>query len=211
MDLQRRKQKISDPGPKTYFHSNMGPVDFIYLDNASHDQFDANQVKWLDGVLQDDDKPNITTIVVGMHAALPNSISAGHSMNEWPDGEKSGAQIYADLLKRKNAGKHVYVLASHSHFFMDGIFNTSYWNGHGGVLDGWIVGTAGAVRYRLPAEANLAKIAETDVYGYLVGTVNPDGSTKFEFHRLQESDIPQYVKDRYPQDFVHWCFTSNKN
>ena len=199
-----------DPGAKTYFHWNMGSVDFIYLDNASQDQFDAAQLKWFEDVLRQDDKPAITTLVVGMHAALPYSISLGHSMNEWAAGEKSGVQVYNDLLQQKKAGKEVYVLASHSHFFMEGIFNTSYWKANGGVLDGWIVGTAGAERYRLPGEANMAKNARTGVYGYLLGTVDPKGPIKFEFHELHEKDVPVEVLRRYPRDFVNWCFDSNK-
>ena len=196
---------------KTYFHWNMGTVDFIYLDNASKEQIDGAQLKWFEDVLKGDADKSITTVVVGMHAALPNSISAGHSMNESPDGERSGEQVYQDLLKlQKDTGKKVYVLASHSHFFMDGIFKTQYWKNNGGVLPGWIIGTAGAVRYRLPGEAHLANAARTDVYGYLLSTVSPDGSVKFDFHELQEKDIPPYVADRYPKDFVHWCFTDNK-
>jgi hypothetical protein len=199
-----------DPGPRTYYHWNLNNVDFIYLDNASKEQFSPEQVKWFEDVLSEDDRPEITTIVVAMHAALPNSIAKGHSMNQWPDGERSGAQIYRDLLKRKNAGKKVYVLASHSHFFMDGIFNTKYWKSHGGVLDGWIVGTAGAVRYRLPGDADRANAARTDVYGYLLGTVNNDGSIDFNFHQISEKDVPASVSDRYPPDFVRWCFVENK-
>ena len=107
---------------------------------------------WFERVLAKDlANPEIKTIVAGMHKALPESISAGHSMNESPTGTESGRRVYADLLRaRDEAHKHVYVLASHSHYFMDGIFNTDYWKQHGGVLPGWIVGTGGAVRYPLP-------------------------------------------------------------
>jgi hypothetical protein len=175
-------------------------------------EFDSAQVKWLENVLKDDrDKQSgITTVIVGMHAALPYSLSEGHSMNESPDGEKSGAQIYQDLLDLQNSGKKVYVLASHSHFFMDGIFKTVYWRDHGGQLPGWIVGTAGAVRYRLPADASLANAAKTDVYGYLLGTVNTDGSVDFKFHEFKTSDIPPAVVERYSKKLVDWCFTENR-
>ena len=41
------------------------------------------------------------------------------------------------LLKMQNdAHKTVYVLASHSHYFMEGIFNTPYWKANGGILAG---------------------------------------------------------------------------
>jgi len=61
-------------------------------------------------------------------------------MNESPTGTSSGRRVYADLLRAQNSGhKYVYVLASHSHYYMDGIFNTDYWKKNGGVLPGWIV------------------------------------------------------------------------
>jgi hypothetical protein len=214
-DLQKHSpgKNAQDTGAKTYYHWTMSNVDFIYLDNATKDQFDAAQVQWVESVLKDDADPksSIRTVVVGMHEALPNSISADHSMNESsPEGEKSGEQIYQDLLNLQKAGKKVYVLASHSHFFMDGIFKTPYWYNNGGELPGWIIGTAGAVRYRLPAEANLANAAKTDVYGYLLATVSPDGSIEFKFQELKERDIPKYVVDRYPEKFVNWCFMENR-
>jgi len=145
-----------------------------------------------------------------MHKALPESISAGHSMNESPNGIGSGRRVYADLLRAQNdAHKFVYVLASHSHFYMDGIFNTDYWRKNGGVLPGWIVGTAGAVRYALPPNTADAHGALTNVYGSLLGTVQPSGEINFEFEKLSESDIPASVTSRYGKDFVHWCFAEN--
>ena len=72
-------------------------------------------------------------------------------MDATPAGIATGRRVYADLLKAQNdAHKHVYLIASHQHFYMAGIFNTEYWRTHGGVLPGWIVGSAGAVRYALP-------------------------------------------------------------
>jgi len=92
---------------------------------------------------------------------------------------------------------------------MDGIFNTAYWKQHGGVLPGWIVGTAGAVRYGLPPNSSDAHGAMTNVYGSLVGTVQPGGEINFKFEKLEEKDIPETVVGRYGHDFVHWCFTEN--
>jgi hypothetical protein len=154
---------------------------------------------------------NIKSLVVGMHEALPESISAGHSMNESPAGTETGRTVYRQLLDVQNVSKkHVYVLASHSHFYMDGIFNTEYWRTHGGVLPGWIVGTAGAMRYALPPAWKDAKQAETNVYGYLLGTVQADGSVDFQFQRIVESDVPAGVVTRYKPEFVHWCFAENR-
>jgi hypothetical protein len=145
-----------------------------------------------------------------MHQALPESISANHSMDQSADGVQSGRLVYLDLLKARNeAHKHVYVLASHSHYFMDGIFNTDYWRANGGVLPGWIIGTAGAVRYALPKESTGAHAAETNVYGFLLAEAKLSGDIQFTFKRLQESDVPATVLDRYKSEFVHWCFAEN--
>lgn len=201
--------------PKTYFHWIMDGVDFVYLDNATDDQFDPDQLKWFGERMTQDGKSDspVHTVVVGMHKALPYSISQGHSMNESPTGEASGRQVYADLLKLQNtAHKKVYALASHSHYYMEDIFNTQYWRSNGGILPGWIVGTAGAHRYPLP-EPNTAKVAKTNVYGYLLGTVNPAGqdagSIQFDYRQLEEKDIPGAVIHGFGQDFVHWCFVEN--
>jgi hypothetical protein len=215
-DLQKHStaENPQDSGPKTYFHWIMSGVDFIYLDNASPEEFDADQVKWFETVLRDDreKESGIDTVVVGMHAALPNSLAKGHSMDDSADGLKSGEQIYKDLLDLQKNGKKVYVLASHSHFYMKGIFNTEYWSENGGELQGWIIGTAGAVRYRLPDKkfTDRAKEAKTDVYGYLLATVAPGGAIDFKFQEFAEKDIPKEIVDHYSADFVHWCFVENK-
>jgi hypothetical protein len=208
---QRLRDDPSDRKPKTYYHWNKGGVDFINLDNASDNQFDPEQIAWFERMLRaDSGSSRIRTLVVGMHEALPESISKGHSMNQSEAGTQGGRRVYADLIKAQTeAHKRVYVLASHSHYFMDGIFNTDYWRAHGGVLSGWIIGTAGAVRYALPQEAGAAHAAETNVYGFLVGTVGPDGRIEFAFQRLKETDIPSAVVGRYTPEFVHWCFAEN--
>ena len=209
--VQRLKDDPKDHMVKTYFHWIDRGVAFYYLDNATAEELDAAQVRWFERNLAKDlADPAVLTIVAGMHKALPESISAGHSMNESPTGTESGHRIYADLLRaRDEAHKHVYVLASHDHFYEDGIFNTDYWKQHGGVLPGWIVGTAGAVRYGLPPNSSDAREALVNVYGSLLGIVQPNGEIKFEFEQLQEKDVPGSVTARYGQDFVHWCFAEN--
>ena len=208
---QRLKDDPNDHRLKSYFHWIDRGVAFYYLDSATADQFDAAQLGWFERVLKKDlADPSVTTIVTGMHKALPESISANHSMNESPTGIESGRRVYADLLRAQNdAHKHVYVLASHSHYFMDGIFNTEYWKQHGGVLPGWIVGTAGAKWVQLPPGKANARIAVEKVYGALLGTVQANGEIDFEFKKLEEADIPAPVAARYGKEFVHWCFTEN--
>jgi hypothetical protein len=208
---QRLRDDPADHRIKTYFHWIDRGVAFYFLDSASAEQFDGAQLGWFERTLAKDlANPAVTTIVTGMHKALPESISAGHSMNESPAGTESGRRVYADLLRAQNdSHKRVYVLASHSHYYMDGIFNTEYWKHNGGVLPGWIVGTAGAVRYALPPNTSDAHGALTNVYGSLVGTVQPSGEIKFEFEKLAETDIPEQVTARYGHEFVHWCFAEN--
>src|SRR5205807_3606782 len=149
--------------------------------------FEEAELAWFEEVLnRDAADPNIKSVVLGMHAALPFSISAGHSMNQSEEGAATGTVVYNDLWNwQEKNHKHVYILASHSHFYMENIFNTGKLKGR--VLPGWIVGTAGAHRYPLPTGPDgwkNAKDARTNVYGYLLGTVNADGSVKLEFHEV---------------------------
>lgn len=210
-----QKQRLSDDANNhkltTYYHWIESGVDFITLDNATEDQFDAAQMAWFERVLQmDSSVPRVRSVVVGMHEALPESISESHSMNQSIVGTESGRRVYLDLLKLQNEGhKRVYVIASHSHYFMDGIFSTEYWRTHGGLLPGWIVGTAGAVRYKLSPDYKNARAAETNVYGFLLGTVKPDGEIEFAFQKVSESDVPRPVTERFTPEFVHWCFAEN--
>lgn len=208
---QRLKDEPRDHLVKTYFHWIERGVSFYFLDNVTAEQFDAAQLRWFERTFAKDlADPAVHTIVAGMHEPLPESISSGHSMDQSAIGTETGRRVYADLLRaRDEAHKRVYVLASHSHYFMDGIFNTEYWKQHGGVLPGWIVGTAGAVRYALPPHSSDAREAVTNVYGSLLGTVQPDGEIDFAFEQLREKDVPESVTARYGKDFVHWCFAEN--
>jgi len=210
-----KQQRVADDpqnsSPRTYFHWIQGGVDFIYLDNATRDQFAPEQVAWLEGVIQRAAaNPSVHAVVVGMHAALPDSLAHGHSMNDWPIGVESGHRVYADLLAfKKKTDKNVYLLASHSHFYISGIFHSDYWKANGGELPGWIVGTAGAVRYALPPEASFAKEAKTKIYGLLLATVHGDGQIDFKFHEVKKSDVPQAVVQRYTPELVDYCFEKN--
>lgn len=214
LQRQRLRDNWKDHQLKPYYHWMQDGVDFINMDNASPEQFDSDQMEWFRSVVKNDaDDNSVRTVVVGMHAALPNSISRDHSMSQWAQGELSGREVYVTLRDLQDTKhKNVYILASHSHYFMDGIFNTPYWQTLGSVLPGWIIGTAGAVRYRLPQGA--PKTAQTDVYGYLLATVNPQGqptgAIDLQFKQIQRKDVPKKVVDRYTSAFVDWCFTNNK-
>jgi Calcineurin-like phosphoesterase len=212
LKLQRLKDNAKDHRLKTYYHWQQEGVDFINLDNASPDQFDKEQLEWLERVLHADaGDPSIPTIVVGMHAALPESLAKDHSMSDTQQGEASGRGVYAELLDARNhAHKNIYVLASHSHYLMDGVYNTDYWRHNGGVLPGWIVGTAGAVRYPLPSNAGDAKAAKTNIYGYLLGTVNRDRTIDFRFQQIEETSVPPQIVSRFGRNLVHDCFAANR-
>jgi hypothetical protein len=217
--------------PTAYYRLSHGDVDFIYLDNSTDEQFDKTQLNWLKDTLeQDRTNPQTHTIVVGMHKALPGSISNFHSMSETIAGEQTGRCVYRELEKiQREDHKNVFVLSSHSHFIMTDIYNSPFWREHAkSILPGILVGTAGAVRYRLPekgmpplANKDAAACiksgqkfcAQTDVYGYLLATVNPKGrpgAIKFEFRRIRESDVPDEVKQRFSPDTLNVCFMGNR-
>jgi hypothetical protein len=209
---QRLEDDPNDHQVRTYYHWIRDGIDFINLDNATVDQFDSAQLKWLGAILQKDRlDPGIRAVVAGMHEALPESLARGHSMSDSPTAEATGLAVYAQLLEVRKT-KPVYVLSSHSHFVMEGIFDSPYWREHGGVLPGWIVGTAGAYRYALPPAAGLAKFAKTHVYGYLLATVEPRGSREplhFEFQEVTEAAVPAEVVARYGGELVHRCYEEN--
>jgi hypothetical protein len=97
---------------------------------------------------------------------------------------------------------------------MEGIFDTPYWHQHGGVLPGWIVGTAGAARYALPPTAAAAKFARNHVYGYLLATVSASKAREqdpihFEFREVTEEMVPAEVMQRFGADFVGRCYHGN--
>ena len=216
---QRLKDEPEDHNPHSYYHWLDRGIDFINLDNASSKEFSDAQMKWFQGVVARDlADASVKTLVVGMHKALPESLSFSHSMSEPPAGAsvKTGREVYNTLLDAQNkGGKHVYVLASHSHYYADNIYDTAFWREHGGVLPGWIVGTAGAHRYVLPDAAKARPNARTNVYGYLLATVHSggaeDGTIEFSFVEIHPEQVPKEVAARFDTGFVAWCFANNRD
>lgn len=207
---QRLKDNPLDHKLHAYYHWISRGVDFITLDNASPDQFDNAQLKWFTELIQRDEAAaDIQTIVVGMHEALPGSVGSIHSMSDSAQGTVSGRAAYETLWHAQDvAHKRVYVLASHSHFYMEDVYDTAQWQGR--VLPGWIVGTAGAVRYPLPTAAGPNQKAKTAVYGYMTGTVSADGVIDFSFHELSLEDLIRTDQGKHPQATLNWCFNENK-
>lgn len=209
--LREQRERDHDTGGfRTYYHWVMsGSVDFISLDNASGNTFDKVQLAWLRARLAEDRKSAaIGTIVVGMHEALPGSKGMSHSMCDSQAGIAAGREVYKLLWDLRQSGKKVYLLASHSHFVMDDVYNTLYWKDQ--VLPGWIVGTAGAVRYRLPPGQSGSSVARTDVYGYLLATVLSDGSIQFAFREISLDDLRLVNAGKAPDALVQWCYAENK-
>ena len=198
-----RKKGIASKDGDTYFHFLWKGVDFIYLDNASiYDDQDPNkqdpgfsqeQLTWLDLVLKRDEAdPQVKTIIVGMHAALPESTSRDHAMDRNCASFCNGKRAYERLRVTQSKGKKVYVMASHSHYFEEYIYDTPENGGHG--LPGWIVGTAGAEQYRPEIK-----------YGYLLVEVASDGTIHCSFQRVYRDSVPLG-----PEGLTKYCFEQNR-
>jgi hypothetical protein len=43
----------------------------------------------------------------------------------------------------------------------------------------------------------------------LLGTVVRDGTIRFSYEEVLETDVPQSVRQRYPATLVPWCFAHN--
>jgi hypothetical protein len=212
IEAQRKTDGDSADDGQPWYHWNRNGVDFITLDNASHEEFSDDQLRWLRSVIDRDLAANsgIRTMVVGMHEALPHSSSSDHGMDDWDLGMRTGELVYTWLFDAEAAGKHVYVLASHSHYYSPNIFNSPYWKQHTNhVLPGTIIGSAGAHRYQLPKTADPA--SKTNIYGYLQGTVHADGSIEFGLHELSEDDLLRSKWPNAPVDAIHECFIHNSD
>ena len=129
-------------------------------------------------------------------------------MDDWERGLRSGELVYTWLYDAQAAGKHVYIIASHSHYYSLNIFQTPYWKEYSSrVVPGWIIGAAGARRYSLPKDADRA--ARTHVYGYMKGTVHADGSIDFALYELSEPDLIRSRWPNAPLDAIHECYVHN--
>jgi len=196
-EKQGTSEKIESKDGDTYYHFVLKGVDIIYLDNANiynaqDPGFSEEQLTWLDRVLKRDEaNPQVKTIIVGMHAALPESFSRDHAMDKTCASFCNGKRAYERLRVTQSRGKKVYVMASHSHYFEEYIYDTPENRGHG--LPGWIIGTAGAEQYR------------TDIkYGYLLVEVTSDGTIHCSFQRVYRDSLPLGA-----EGITKYCFEKN--
>jgi len=202
------KTDAAPVGP--WYHWVENGVDFITLDNSTKDEFSDEQLHWLRAVLDQDVAPGsgIKAIVAGAHEALPHSTGSEHAMDDWEQGERTGDMVYHWFYDAQAAGKHVYLIASHSHYYSPDIYNTSYWKQHSSkVVPGMIIGSAGAHRYALPKTAK--KGAKTMIYGYVQGTVHADGAIDFELKELSEQDLMNAKWPEAPTAAIHECYIHN--
>lgn len=193
-----------------WYHWTHNGVDFINMDNADMDEFTTQQLHWLRSVLDYDLSPKsgITTIVMGAHEALPHSTGVIHAMDDWPRGSQTGEVVYQWFYDAQAAGKRVYLLASHSHYYSPNIYRTLYWYQYSKqFVPGIIIGTAGAHRYPLPQGADDS--SETMIYGYLQGVVNSDGTIEFKLHKLSEQDLLKSKWSTAPDEAIHECYVKN--
>jgi hypothetical protein len=199
------------PKGSSWYHVVRAGVDFITLDNASKEEFSDAQLAWLRGVLDRDlaAGSGVTTIVAGMHEALPHSTSSNHAMDDWPRGVQTGEQVYRWFAGAQTAGKHVYLVASHSHFYSPAIYDTPFWQQEGMVVPGVIIGSAGAHRYLLPSTA--APGSKTHVYGYLQATVHTDGTVTFEMLEIHEAEMIANKWPEAPLSAIYECYAHNSD
>jgi hypothetical protein len=207
----QRKADGADAAPVgPWYHWIQNGVDFITMDNSVHDEFTDAQLHWLRAVLDHDMAPNsgIKAIVAGAHEALPHSTGSEHAMDDWEQGERTGDMVYHWFYDAQAAGKHVYLIASHSHYYSPDIYDTAYWKQHTSkVVPGLIIGSAGAHRYALPKTAK--KGAKTMIYGYVRGTVHPDGTIDLALEELTEQDLMKAKWPAAPNDAIHECYIHN--
>lgn len=209
--VEQRNRDGSEAAPTgPWYHWQEKGVDFITLDNATRDEFSDAQMHWLRAVLDHDLAPDsgIKTIVMGAHEALPHSTGSEHAMDDWDFGERTGELVYTWMYDAQAAGKHVYLIASHSHYYSPDIYNTPYWKQRSKVVvPGVIIGAAGARRYPLPKNAHAG--ARTMIYGYLRGSVHADGSIDFSLQELSEADLEKAKWPNAPDAAIHECFVHN--
>jgi len=199
------------PVSSPWYHFVRNGVDFITLDNSEKDEFSDAQLRWLRGVLDRDlaAGSGVKTILAGMHEALPQSTSSNHAMDDWPRGIETGDKVYGCFAAAQAKGKHVYLLASHSHFYSPAIYDTPTWRKEGMVVPGVIIGSAGAHRYLLPADA--APGSKTHVYGYLQVTVHGDGTMNFALREIGEDEMVKHKWPDAPLPAIHECYVGNSD
>jgi hypothetical protein len=216
IDPIRRQRETDDPNDHTvrpYYHWRAPGTDLINLDNA-FSVFDQAQSDWTMKVIAADEADSeVKVLLVGMHESLPDGYSQDHSMNQGADKGKSGRAIYRRLLEfRRKTGKQVHVFSSHSHYYLEDIYNTGSWQSSGGVLPGTLIGTAGAQHFSVPPEVKSFAAWAENQYGYALVRVDPNGGTRavdVRFVPVKRQDISAAAISKFGRNAVDFCFSQN--
>lgn len=59
-------------------------------------------------------------------------------------------------------------------------------------------------------ETSQADAHLTNVYGYLLGTVQPNSEIKFEFREVKESDVTPESRAKFGPELMNYCFNENR-
>ena len=153
---QRLADDPKDRRLKAYYHWNEHNVSFYTLDNSTADQFDNAQLRWFEAGAGAR-RRSIPAFAPWCLACTRRCRTALPQTTPWttsPQASKAAAACMpicsASSGRRTNAS--TCSLQPFPLLYGGNLYNTAHWRTHGGVLPGWIVGTAGAVRYPLPPE-----------------------------------------------------------
>ena len=164
---------------RTYYHWIERGVDFINLDNATDDAFDVAQLAWFDAVVDCRSRRQAHHDDRSRHArvAAVQQVRRPQHVHEHERTHAAACMSTRGSRRRTRRGMCTCCRAIRiSTSPMPTTPSTGAIAANGGVvLPGWVIGTAGAERYALPAEVTPGADAREHVYGYLTGTVAPDG------------------------------------
>src|SRR6202012_1232789 len=89
---------------------------------------------------------------------------------------------------------------------------TAAWQAKGGVLPGWLIGTAGAEHYSVPPEGKSFTTWAENEYGDAVGRVTPGGgahSIDVQFVPVKSKDLDSGATSEFGADAIDFCFSGN--
>ena len=188
---QRKADGTATSRCRPWYHWTHNGVDFITLDNAEHGRVLGCAVALAAGGAGPRSGSRtraFAPLLPGMHESLPHSTSSDHAMDDWDLGIRTGELVYTWLYDAQAAGKHVYIMSSHSHYYSPNIYNTAYWTQH--TNDSVAGHHHRLARERIAtASAGSRQGVEDRIYGYLQGTVHADGTIDFALHELSERDL----------------------
>jgi len=189
---QRLRDDPHDHRLRTYYHWSMEGIDFINLDNASTEQFDAAQLQWLRELLaRDGPDRGVRAVVVGMHEALPGSFAHEHGMEMSRSSRRRGAMSTRSCLHCARASRCTCSPRT----------RTSSWRGFS----------------TRPTGASMAACCRDGSSVPPVRCVmrsppmcrRADSPIQFEFHEVGRAAVPPAVVGRFGESLIRQCFEEN--